>query len=434
MLGFVISPTLDSLFLLQYIGILLLAIHLPFIFGIIGGTNLSVFFNILDKKMPNPKSRRFSQDIITQITIHPIIGILLGILPIVVLTLIFFQFLYGVPNKVIQIWLWAAILVQAISIGFIYGYQKVWKYRSQHFLLQLGLGGAGLLCLAIGYFLFLANKNWLLYPEYWFIEVIPISLCFSSNLIPSFLGFISLALVATGAWIFIRFRHGCFDMENPQEKSYVQFCHQIGTITVSIGVIIQPIAGLLDVILLPKVAMSWAVIACYMANVVAAMCICLTLVRQFDKIACYKWITMFVLLQIGIYIGYDHLTRTNALQEQLAVLDRVAKQNMPQFNKPKGSINFISEGKEVYEIHCMACHSIDGQKGLGPSFKGSYGSKRIVASKGLEHEADMDEAYLHNSIINPSQDIVRGFPNVMPALNLTEHEVDVVCTFIQSLR
>lgn len=59
---------------------------------------------------------------------------------------------------------------------------------------------------------------------------------------------------------------------------------------------------------------------------------------------------------------------------------------------------------------CLACHSLDGAKLVGPSFKGLYGEQRIVVSGNAEKTVTADEAYIVNAIYNPDEEIVAGYP------------------------
>jgi cytochrome c oxidase subunit 2 len=58
---------------------------------------------------------------------------------------------------------------------------------------------------------------------------------------------------------------------------------------------------------------------------------------------------------------------------------------------------------------CIACHSLDGAKLVGPTFRGFYGKKHAVISGGKETEMEADDAYLATSITEPNKDVVKGF-------------------------
>jgi cytochrome c oxidase subunit II len=58
---------------------------------------------------------------------------------------------------------------------------------------------------------------------------------------------------------------------------------------------------------------------------------------------------------------------------------------------------------------CIACHSLDGTKLVGPSFKGLYGSERVVITGTGQITLKADEKYISNSIYNPDSEVVSGF-------------------------
>lgn len=79
---------------------------------------------------------------------------------------------------------------------------------------------------------------------------------------------------------------------------------------------------------------------------------------------------------------------------------------------------------------CVACHSLDGQPGIGPTFKGAWGRKEFLAD-GTEQV--VDENYLRESIANPSAKIVKGFQTVpMPALPVSEAEVNAMVEYLKN--
>ena len=45
--------------------------------------------------------------------------------------------------------------------------------------------------------------------------------------------------------------------------------------------------------------------------------------------------------------------------------------------------------------------------------------------------AIVNDEYLINSIINPSKDIVEGYPNLMPKYDLNRNEIDILIDFIK---
>jgi cytochrome c2 len=72
-------------------------------------------------------------------------------------------------------------------------------------------------------------------------------------------------------------------------------------------------------------------------------------------------------------------------------------------------------GEGLYaSLGCQGCHSIDGSKSSGPTFKGLAGSQ-VQLTNGQTVAAD--DAYLLESILDPDKLIVKGYqPGVMSAV------------------
>jgi cytochrome c oxidase subunit 2 len=58
---------------------------------------------------------------------------------------------------------------------------------------------------------------------------------------------------------------------------------------------------------------------------------------------------------------------------------------------------------------CLTCHSLDGTKIIGPSFKGLYGTKRMVVTAQGEKEVVANDEYIKNSLLDPNGEVVKGF-------------------------
>ena len=89
--------------------------------------------------------------------------------------------------------------------------------------------------------------------------------------------------------------------------------------------------------------------------------------------------------------------------------------------------------KGIYASVCMACHSIDGSRVVGPSLKGILGRKQKVVRNGETIEVTIDEAYLHRSIADPLHEYPEGYPPAMPALNLPENDSKALVDWIMGL-
>lgn len=95
----------------------------------------------------------------------------------------------------------------------------------------------------------------------------------------------------------------------------------------------------------------------------------------------------------------------------------------------------ISIGKKLtVQNGCNACHSTDGSKLVGPSYKGLYGSEHVVTEDGEEKTITVDEAYIKNSILYPNKQVAKGYQPLMPKQNLDEKEIDAITAYLKSLQ
>jgi len=83
---------------------------------------------------------------------------------------------------------------------------------------------------------------------------------------------------------------------------------------------------------------------------------------------------------------------------------------------------------------CFGCHSVDGNDGVGPTWKGLFGSEKTLVSG---EKIMVDEEYLYEAIVNPNSQIVLGFPANVMAQNyselFTDEDLNNMIAFIKSL-
>ena len=91
-------------------------------------------------------------------------------------------------------------------------------------------------------------------------------------------------------------------------------------------------------------------------------------------------------------------------------------------------------GEKVYKGKgCNACHSVDGSVVLGPSFKGLYGREGALED-GSSYTAD--ENYIMKSILEPQEEVVKGFQPVMPSFKgiLSDDEITALIAYMKTLK
>jgi cytochrome c oxidase subunit 2 len=91
-----------------------------------------------------------------------------------------------------------------------------------------------------------------------------------------------------------------------------------------------------------------------------------------------------------------------------------------------GRIQYESKG-------CNSCHTLDGTKSKGPSWKGIWGKMETLNNG---QKVLVDEAYVRESMMSPSAKVVNGFEPIMPSFQglLKENQIKGLIAFIQSLQ
>ncbi|MCC6338059.1 MAG: c-type cytochrome [Myxococcales bacterium] len=79
---------------------------------------------------------------------------------------------------------------------------------------------------------------------------------------------------------------------------------------------------------------------------------------------------------------------------------------------------------------CNACHSIDGSRLVGPSFKGLWGKLEPTSAGDVK----VDDAYFKESILQPMAKTVNGYPPAMPPQVLTDIEIQSLALYVQTLK
>ncbi|MBE0577771.1 MAG: cytochrome c oxidase subunit II [Desulfuromonadales bacterium] len=101
-----------------------------------------------------------------------------------------------------------------------------------------------------------------------------------------------------------------------------------------------------------------------------------------------------------------------------------------------GPGDFVSQGENLAGKNgCLGCHSTDGSRRVGPSFKGLMGSERTVVKDGQEITVSADADYLIRAIREPGVEIVQGYPAAMPPYpQLSDEDIKALQAWLETLK
>ena len=80
--------------------------------------------------------------------------------------------------------------------------------------------------------------------------------------------------------------------------------------------------------------------------------------------------------------------------------------------------------------NCTSCHTVDGTRSTGPTWKGIWGEQVLLADG---NSVEVDDAYVRRSITDPPAQVVDGFSPIMPAFDLPDNELEALTAYIRSL-
>src|SRR5512133_159773 len=157
----------------------------------------------------------------------------------------------------------------------------------------------------------------------------------------------------------------------------------------------------------------------------------------------YTWVTPTLLgvfdVECTVICGPTHsymLSKVHVVPaevyDQWVATPATAPPGAPGVAAPAPPADPVARGKALAdEKGCLACHSADGSLLVGPTFKGLFGRKEALEGG---KTVTVDEPYVVRSIKTPSAEIVKGFPDAMPQLPLTDAEVRDLVAWLETLR
>jgi cytochrome c oxidase subunit 2 len=122
------------------------------------------------------------------------------------------------------------------------------------------------------------------------------------------------------------------------------------------------------------------------------------------------------------YCGTDHSTMQTVVvvHKTLEDLDAWIKKYSKRTNQTPAEY-----GESLYRNRgCKGCHSVDGTRRTGPSFKETFGNQRPLASGG---PVTADENYIRESILDPKAKVVNSYAPAMPSFKGQLSDDDLFC-------
>ena len=86
---------------------------------------------------------------------------------------------------------------------------------------------------------------------------------------------------------------------------------------------------------------------------------------------------------------------------------------------------------------CISCHSSDGSKIIGPSFKGLWNKTELVETNGETREITVDRDYVRKSLNEPNADITQGFNKglmISYKETISDEQMDQIIDYLKTIK
>lgn len=432
----VLPQSAEHIQLLYYILTLVLAIFLPFISILFGGTFISIHFGKKFRKTKTLYYKKFSKDSIEYVSVNNSVGVILGIVPLIALILIFAQLLHNTPIQTISfLALSLAFILVAIFMIYTYRYSMMLsnvidsvnlnenteedteedfrKIKAKSSYLSLNYGKIGLVLLFIGIWFYVAAITSAANFSTWNIPGLLLALA-APKVLFNLLIFIAFSFTLTsGAILFIHFFWR--DKTITENDSYSNFLRDFTTKFGLKSAVIIPLLLLINLFAFQKSILSGSIFVYTITSILLIfVAYHFFYVIQFKRQIKYSSLIFLILIfAMFAFIVKDQKAMNNSTKLHSLQLST-------EYDKMLAELK--GEGKEValnpaeiYSIKCASCHKFE-QKLVGPAHFD-------VLPKYVGKEAEL-VAFIRNPVkVNPD------FPP-MPNPGLKPQEAEAVAKYL----
>lgn len=424
----VLLQSAEHIGLLHYILTLVLVLFVPFISVVFGGTFTSVYFLNRYRKTKLPYYRKFSIELVEFLTVKPLVGIILGLIPLLTAIIIVAQLLHTARIQTVSFLVLSFIFVlAALILIYAYRYSMVSiksknfddtkednrKSESNSFYLKSNYGKIGLIFLFIGIWFYTAAITSATNFLTWSFPGVITSIA-APEVLLNLLIFIVFALaLSNAAFLFVHlyWKRDKEIIDSDYTKFIKDICSKAG-LRASIPL---PVLIAINLFSFSGKSLSGSV---FIYSVVSIILIFLAY-HLFYMIANkneYRFgaIIFFVLIfgWVALIIK-DQKAMTNATVSHSLILSTDYDRKLAEL---KGERKIAElNGKEIYDVRCASCHKFD-QKFVGPAHFDvlpKYEGKKAQLIAFIRNPVKVDPAY-----------------PPMPNPGLTPQEVDAVVKYL----
>ncbi len=416
----ILLPLPAPLIFLKWLLVISFLLHIIFVNLMLGGALFGVIYRVIGRYKRDIFYERFAREIILTTTVTKSIAVVLGVAPLLSISLVYTKFFYGANGITAPYWLSVPLLVMTAFL-LLYIYKFTWDTLGKRFFIHLLFGITACTILFFIPFIFLTNINLMLYPDtwnnvrgFWSALVLP-------NVIPRYLHFITASLAITGFFSYFLFKYRAGRRSTSDADFYIR-SSKLGILWALVATLAQAIFGLINFITLPDVAFSWHVTILVIVALIVAVLVSFFLFQEYHSENTRFGLPIFFLITVLILImgTLRHVIRENALEipkQVLAENTEYYQMQLARFKEEELAEVKPSTGKELFAAYCIVCHAFD-KRLIGPPL--SY-----IREKYATDREKMIEFIKEPKKVNPE------YPK-MPKLGLPKEDISKIVDYIYS--
>jgi cytochrome c len=360
--------------LLQALLVLLFLWHILFVNLMVGGSLLTVAFQIIGRRRPD--FDRLARAVAGTVTVNKSLAVVMGVGPLLAVNVYYTVYFYTANALTGAAWM---SLVPLVTLAFLitYVHKFAWDRLAHARGLHLAIGMTGAAFFLVIPLIFLANINLMLFPGRWLEVEGFFSALLLPNVWPRYLHFLAASVAITALFLlFFLLRRGCTLVDQFEELDRGSLRRLFYGIALG-ATGLQLAFGPLVLLTLPSQGMSWYLIGVISVGVVLALTALHVMWREIVAPSPRpngRAVAVFTLITLTAFVmGYGrHVYRESAVREHRELMTQHTRDigwrlAAAQWREATGqTLVKVPLGQRIFESTCAACHAVDRVL-VGPS-------------------------------------------------------------------
>ena len=404
----VLPQSAHHMVLLRYLLSLTFILFFLYASVLYGSLLYSLYFRRKGEKSDEKKYKRFSKELIDQVTFNKVIAIAFGVVPLLSAVFGYAQLLHNSGLNVPE-FLLLALLLLIIALLFVYTYkytfhlkeifqfaeekneksqnekeltEEISSYYSKTGRLHKQSGLYALLFLTVTVYLFLSTVQLASDTNRWESGNNLLGLIFSFSALIDFLQFIAAAFSVTSAlvlYLLFKTNNG-----NEHDDIYKSFVKNFSLRSGLISTLILSLIIVLNVVISPVNFLSFDYFGVVLVSLILLL-LTASIFYQMIKDPSINYSAFLIVLLVFVFLSLvvkDQLAFDNSTKMQTAILVKEYDSYEKKIQEEMGVSTPIS-GADIYNGRCIACHNFD-KKVVGPPYNSTlpkYEGKRDLLVK-----------------------------------------------------